>query len=332
MDLGASRGNAPAAPPLTGNQEPHRQNRLRGLLRTSLSFLPLVIPALRPDKRPQGLSVFMRVKDEADWIGLAVQSILPAADEVVIVDNGSTDGTFELAQRMAAAQPDRIRLRQEPDLDIRALSQLALGLTRFRWVFRWDGDMVAHTTGPHSATRLRERILALDSRRCHLIYLRLVNLAGDLGHQDPAELVHIEEYIHTFAAAARYEHPGRFEAVRFPKWFQPHYWFEPYGFHVNIKPAARMLLRHFWGDWMELHDPGRFPTLAGYAATRLREEFGTGSFDEAADRLCGRLFRDLVPYDLARFGPCPELLQAVMSTPKYRLRRAGGTVVGRDEG
>ena len=117
------------------------------------------------------------------------------------------------------------------------LSQFALDQTRFRWTLRLDGDMVAHTTGPHAIDGLRRRLLALSPRRHYLIYLRHINLAGDLGHQDPKEQVHIEEYLHTFSPRARFIHPGRYEAIRFPLFYRPLFWYEPYEFHVNIKPA-----------------------------------------------------------------------------------------------
>ncbi len=65
----------------------------------------------------------------------------------------------------------------------------------------------------HDIINLRERLLSLNSKRYYLIYLRHINLSGDLFHQDPKEMVHIEEYIHSFSEKASYIHPGRFEAV-----------------------------------------------------------------------------------------------------------------------
>ena len=315
---------------ITSNQYPQRTNYLRRFLRVLLSYFPL-FRVLSPPTRPQGISVIMRVKDEKDWITLSVQSIKSIADEIVIVDNGSTDGTYEVLKEIASRERDFIKLWQRPDFDQRMLSNFALGQTRFRWIFRWDGDMVAHTTGKYSISGLRDRILSLDGRRYYLIYLRHINLSGDLSHQDSKEMVHIEEYIHTWSERAKYIHPGRFEAIKVPRYYRVLFWYEPYSFHVNVKPARRMLLRYFWEDWMELKDYERFPTLDDYVNEKIQIEFGTTSW-EMAQKICiQRVCRKHTSYDPELFGPYPELLKAHLEKEKYNLLYKDGEIIGRDE-
>lgn len=45
------------------------------------------------------------VKDEADVVGLALLDACRWSDKVVVIDNGSTDGTWELVQRLSATNP-----------------------------------------------------------------------------------------------------------------------------------------------------------------------------------------------------------------------------------
>jgi glycosyltransferase involved in cell wall biosynthesis len=273
----------------------------------------------------------MRVKNEKDWITVSIESIKSMADEIVILDNGSTDGTYETLRELTSTHENLIALTRRPHFDHCSLSNSALNQTRFRWIFRWDGDMVAHTTGKHTIHNLRKRILALDPRRYYLIYLRHINLSGDLGHQDPKEMVHIEEYVHTYSPKARYIHPGRFEAIKVPKYYRVLFWYDPYSFHVNVKPARRMLLRYFWEDWMELKDYQRFPTLEDYVSEKIESEFGTTSWNEAQKICLQKICQHHITYDPEVFGPYPELLKPFLVRPKYRLRYKDGKIIGRDE-
>ena len=314
----------------SANQHPHQINHLSRFIRSVLSLAPRYHLVATPE-RPQGITVMMRVKDERDWIGPSIESIKSVADEIIVIDNGSTDGTYEIVQGLAAAKEGLIKHWSKPKLNHCDLSNFALDQTRFRWIFRWDGDMVARTGGDNDITNLRKRILALDPRRYYLIYLRHINLSGDLSHQDPNEQFHTEEYIHTFSSNARYVHPGRFEALRAPKYYKVLFWYEPYSFHVNVKPASRMLRRCFWADWMELKDLVRYPTLDDYVKSKIESEFGTTFWEEAEKRCIQRIFRNYIPYSEQEFGPYPELLKPHLENPKYKLIYANGKIIGRDE-
>lgn len=317
--------------PITANQSPQNTNYFSRILRSFASSLPAMGLYQAAPQRPQGISIYMRVKDERDWIAASIASVKGIAAEIIIVDNGSTDGTYEILQALAHAEKGFIKLSKRPELHHCDLSNFALERTSFRWVFRWDGDMVAHTDGEHPIAELRSRILALNPRFYYLIYLRHINLSGDLFHQDPKEMVHIEEYIHTFSESARFIHPGRFEAVRFPLYYKPLFWYEPYVFHVNIKPSRRMLLRYFWEDWMELKDYISYPTLEKYVATHIEKKFGTSSMEEAQTRCVSRMLQNHISFDTGRFGPYPELLKLFLDSPKYRIQYENGSISGRND-
>ena len=315
---------------ITSNQNPERKNYLSKFLRRVVSIGPLmgVVPC---SIQPVGISVVMRVKDEADWIRPSIESIKCIADEIIVVDNGSTDGTYEILEEMTSNENGLIKLWRKPDLNHCDLSNFALDQTSFRLVFRWDADMVAHTTGDYNISYLRERLLSLNPKCYYLIYLRHINLAGDLFHQDPKEMVHIEEYIHSFSEKACYIHPGRFEAIKVPKYYRVLFWYEPYSFHVNVKPERRMLLRYFWEDWMDLKDYEKYPKLEDYVVEKIKHEFETDSLEKAASLCVKRICNNFIRYDPQIFGSCPELLKPYLERPKYKLIYEDGKIVGRVE-
>ncbi len=109
-----------------------------------------------------GVSAMVRARNEASKIGACLQSILPLFDEIIVVDNGSEDGTADLVRALQRDEPrgNRIVLRQYPFRLARFgpehrqvaadsihsavyFSNWALAQCSRRFVCKWDADMVA---------------------------------------------------------------------------------------------------------------------------------------------------------------------------------------------
>jgi hypothetical protein len=117
------------------------------------------------EPRP-GLTAVLRVKDEARSLPWVLPALLRAATRVVLVDNGSTDGTVDVARGVAAAEGavDRLEVHDYPfavarcgpeHLDTPADSVHSLAYF-YNWSFakvrtgyalKWDGDMVLTRLG-----------------------------------------------------------------------------------------------------------------------------------------------------------------------------------------
>jgi glycosyltransferase involved in cell wall biosynthesis len=125
--------------------------------------------------RKPGISGFMRLRNEITFVDQSIASHLPFLDELVILDNNSTDGTWELAQTWADRYPAKIRAyrykplvhpvgtRQTRDLPTDHPSSLAnyynyaLALTQHRIAIKIDGD---HVAIPHLFEKARDFALA----------------------------------------------------------------------------------------------------------------------------------------------------------------------------
>lgn len=92
------------------------------------------------------VSVLMGVYNEGARIRAAVESILHQTWQdwdLLIIDDGSTDGTFDIVQALSEADP-RIRLRSNrQNLGLESCLNLALGQASGDLIARMDGDDVS---------------------------------------------------------------------------------------------------------------------------------------------------------------------------------------------
>ena len=114
---------------------------------------------------PKKISAMMRVKNEAEFLEQSIASIVDLVDEVVIVDNGSTDGSAAIIERFVVGFPAKIRAFDYPEKLARYGEEtLQLAATkegrkspsflpnyynwcaakcRYPYILKWDGDTIA---------------------------------------------------------------------------------------------------------------------------------------------------------------------------------------------
>ena len=127
--------------------------------------------ALRGKTWKKGVSAMLRVKNEEGKILYCLSSILDVFDEIVLVDNGSTDSTLELVKRFKRDRDHRGKIslfsypfriarcgdenRNAPEDSVHTTAYYynwSLSKCRYSYVFKVDADMVVV---PNGARRMR---------------------------------------------------------------------------------------------------------------------------------------------------------------------------------
>jgi len=98
------------------------------------------------------LSVVVTTYNNADTIGACLASAA-FADEIVVLDSGSTDDTRDIAERAGA------RVHVQPFAGYSAQKQAAIDLAAHRWVLLLDSD---ESVPAEAAARIRDALVAPD--------------------------------------------------------------------------------------------------------------------------------------------------------------------------
>ena len=128
-----------------------------------------------------GFTAVLRVKDEARSLPWVLPGVLRSVEQTIVVDNGSTDGTAEVARRVAAEAgfEDRLRvlsypfavsrcgpehLQTFPD-SVHSLTYFynwSFSHVRTRYALKWDGDMVLTPQGEQVLRDLAWQLEGID--------------------------------------------------------------------------------------------------------------------------------------------------------------------------
>lgn len=159
----------------------------------------VVTPVLKvvAARTTRSISAMIRVRDEEEYLERAVESIVELVDEVVLVDNLSTDKTPAIIAALKDRYPTKIHAYEYPDEVARQGEEnLALGSSRkgrrsprllanyYNWclarcsmgmVLKWDGDMVA-------TPALADALQVVATARPQILVLTGVNLHEDRRH------------------------------------------------------------------------------------------------------------------------------------------------------
>lgn len=306
-------------------------------VRTLLSIAPKIgVVAKASGFKRSGISAVIRVKNEEDWIRPSILSIKDFVEEILIVDNGSTDGTLDVVEQVASEISTPTRVFRYPEADHCEISNVGVINSEYKWILKWDADFIAHTDGPESFGHFRDFVFQLDPDRYYMILMSVINLTGDLWHTPvdtpryirSAGVSHTEGYCWSFTPQLHYvwkNYKGisKVESLQFPPFYQFLGWPQLSVFHVGgIRPIQRMLMDYFWHEWKyryagcETEDK---VSLEEFAWQQASIKFHASDAATIIKNFFHQMKKDIVPYDYKRYSPYPKILLPYLENPKYRI-------------
>ena len=292
-----------------------KAQNLRYFLSIPANLVQLFIPTL---KLKNGISVMIRAKDEEEWIAKSLLSLNEFADEVVVVNNNSTDRTLTEIEQVKKQLNYKLIVEDEQSDDICKVSNHALSLTSYRWIFRWDSDFIAYTSDNRNIKLLREYLLSLNPKKHYLIFPLTFSFAGDLFHVKTGKETNSEGYVHTSHPKLRYVKKGKFESLQFPFFFKIKRLKEIYFVHIgSAKSLNKLLYRFFWLFWLKERD--KFATIDEYIDYISKEKWNGLSPEKIAIQKFKDLILPIRKYDIKEFGEYPEIMKEEVANPSYKI-------------
>jgi len=288
-------------------------------LKHILSYPASLLQAFFPtSKRENGISVMIRVRDEEAWIAKSLLSLNEFADEVVVVNNNSLDNTLKEINSVRDKLKYKLIVEDETSDDICEVSNHALSLTLYRWIFRWDSDFIAYTSSEKNIKNLRNYLLNLNSKRHYLIFPLTISFAGDLFHVKTGSETNSEGYIHTWHHKLKYVKRGKFESLQIPFFYKIKRLKEIYFVHIgSAKPISKLLYRFFWLFWLK--ENNKFEKIDEYISHISHEKWNDLSPSEIAIQKFKDLILPIRKFDTKEFGHYPEIMKEDIINPKLKI-------------
>ncbi|MDD2807882.1 MAG: glycosyltransferase [Patescibacteria group bacterium] len=97
------------------------------------------------------------VKNEENFVGYAIRSVIDFVDQVIVFDTGSTDRTVEIIKQLAGEYPEKIVFEEKGECDKQRhteLRQEMLDRTTTDWFMILDGDEVWTKRGTEEVKKI----------------------------------------------------------------------------------------------------------------------------------------------------------------------------------
>lgn len=254
--------------------------------------------------------------NEAYWIGASISSIIDLVDELIIVDDQSSDRTLEIAQSFSSK---KIRIYSFDDHKIRNLGDLknfGVQKSTSTHIVRWDADFVAFDSLHQPIEFLQKNHNQYD-----VMQLSGPNLAGtiDFCPSDKlrfgAEIYMAKKEFITFEATERYSdmptHPANTKFCKLPVYRNGNFFI-----HGNsLKPLEKLAMRIRMSEWNRSRT-----ALSYWQWLAIKENLTELDAKEEAIEKIARTPVSLTPYASLDLPEVPDLIKTSdLITKSFKL-------------
>jgi len=274
--------------------------------------------------RPIGISALISVHNEDHLLEPCVRSFVPWVDEVIVVENNSTDKSFQVAKKLAKRYK-KVRVFSITCSDLYHNRRFALQQSKYQYIIRGDSDFVCI---PDVCNNLRKALLSRNHSRLAVFRVKLVTLFGDFWHtrlsRMSSGLRKPSSRIFSWHDGLNFVKVGKRETTAVCSRAKRIVLKDPLFFHVTVKKMVPSLIRASRPHW-RMQKSKKFRTVEDYALFRAKNEWGCSSIEEAARVRSRVLAKTLVKYDPDNYYAYPpEILQA-MKTTKIKVVYKNGS-------
>jgi glycosyltransferase involved in cell wall biosynthesis len=287
--------------------------------------------------KPNGISVLISAQNEEKIIRMCVESFLEFGDEIIIVTNGSTDGTRDICKELVKEYPDKVQFYDKPELpDLYHNRAYALSKAKYRWVMRGDADYVAYNDedGKYSIQNFRKRVLKTKAILPTAFFVEQVNTYYKInmtgiskkfrekakegrftGHFVPETFAGYMPRIYLNTPLLKFIRQGRTEGVQYPNLYKQIFIEQPYWFHITLKTKKDLFYRSERTNWRELGDYKKYPYLEDYVNKyALKEKYKTDEETAIEKYMHDDVYSFLKEYDEDKNYPYPERIKKEMDS------------------
>ncbi|MFY9607537.1 MAG: glycosyltransferase [Blastocatellia bacterium] len=271
-----------------------------------------------------GISALVCCKDEEYSLKFCLESLTHVADQIICVDNGSTDKTLQIMEEFKEGNADGkdITVIDAKGLNLAEARNLGLMHVSRKWLLNCGGDFVFHTTGELDAKELFSKLTRTWLRKS--FRFGHVNLWGDLNHTTRLFSVYAvgEYYLVRFNRKVEFVEHGRFDYVKFPRQHLRLEIDKAVFFHLNsLKSDSRLMYRNCYFDWRETlsqksngdQEPQGLTDFKWFENKWQRERFNTNDERSVKFRFQRQMaVAHYIKYDPSRYGDYPEVLQRAL--------------------